>query len=171
MNAQERREAIYALLQKAGEPVTGTALAHTFQVSRQVIVQDVALLRACGRDIVSTADGYWVRPASGTRPTRVFACRHVGMEALRHELEIIVDHGGLVRDIVVEHPVYGELRGLLMLSSRKRVEDFIQKPGWQDATPLSSLTGGIHLHTVEAETEAELDAMDKALREAGFLMS
>lgn len=170
MNAQERREALFALLRKAGEPITGTALARTFQVSRQVIVQDVALLRAGGRDILSTADGYLVR-ANGTRPTRVFACQHVGMEALRRELDIIVDHGGLVRDIVVEHPVYGELRGLLMLSSRKRVEDFIQKPGWQEATPLSSLTGGIHLHTVEAETEAELDAIEKALRKAGFLMA
>lgn len=170
MNTHERREALYALLQEARAPVTGSALSQTLQVSRQVIVQDVALLRASGKDILSTADGYLIPAATGNRPTRVFACRHVGMRSLRQELEIMVDHGGLVRDILVEHPVYGELRGLLMLSSRKRVAAFVENPDWQDATPLSSLTGGIHLHTVEADTQAELDAMEAALREAGFLI-
>lgn len=170
MNAQERRAALYALLVEARAPVTGNTLARKFQVSRQVIVQDVALLRASGQDILSTADGYVIRGLDAQRPMRVFACQHEGMEALRRELEIMVDHGGLVRDIIVEHPVYGELRGLLMLASRKRVEEFIQKPGWQEATPLSSLTSGIHLHTVEADTEAELDAMAAALRAEGFLL-
>ena len=58
MNAGERRERIVEILSSSTQPVTGTSLASVLGVTRQVIVQDVAVLRARGEKILATPKGY-----------------------------------------------------------------------------------------------------------------
>ncbi|SMC00056.1 hypothetical protein SAMN00808754_3245 [Thermanaeromonas toyohensis ToBE] len=168
MKALERRERILEIL-KVGEPITGAELARRLGVSRQVIVQDVAILRAGGTDILATPQGYVLAPREeGYR--RTFACRH-DMEGMEQELLIIVDNGGRVLDVVVEHPVYGELRGFLMLSSRREVYEFLENLQRSGAKPLYTLTEhGVHLHTVTAAKEEALEAIEGALARAGILL-
>ncbi len=166
--AASRRERILALL-KAGGCLTGAELARRLGVSRQVIVQDIAILRAAGEDIVATPQGY--RLGTGVvAPYRVvLAVRH-RPEQTRSELETMVDCGLRVLDVVVEHPVYGELRGLLMLSSRQDVAAFLDRVARSGAALLSTLTSGVHLHTVEAShPEALIQARDR-LRVLGILL-
>ena len=56
--AQARRQAVNQVLEEAGGPVSATALAKQFSVSRQIIVGDVALLRAAGEESLATPRGY-----------------------------------------------------------------------------------------------------------------
>ena len=58
MRAEERRQAIRELLQNSKQPVSASVLAARFAVSRQIIVGDIALLRAAGADISATPRGY-----------------------------------------------------------------------------------------------------------------
>jgi uncharacterized protein len=167
--AEQRRRGILAWMQSHGEPVRGGELAKRFRVSRQCLVQDVAILRAGGEEIEATPRGYHL-PATSRRGYReILACRHAP-ERTQEELQILVDHGVRVLDVVVEHPVYGELRGSLMLESRADVQDFLARVRSSRASLLSSLTGGVHLHTIEA-SRPELIARAKAqLRVRGFLL-
>lgn len=167
----DRRLALLQLLRERRQPVTGTELAQRFGVSRQVIVQDIALLRAQGADIVATSQGYLYGEA-GTAPvvSRRLACRHTAAET-RRELLTMVDSGCRVIDVIVEHPLYGEIRGLLLLSTPADVEEFVRRYEAQGAQLLSSLTGGVHLHTLEAPTPAALERAEKALRRQGILLT
>lgn len=88
---------------------------------------------------------------------------------MREELYAVVDAGAVVEDIVVSHPVYGEFRAMLMLASRRQVDDFVENPGWQEASPLSVLTDGLHLHTLTAPDERTLDVAFSELERRGFL--
>lgn len=166
--AVSRRERILAFL-KGGDCLTGAELARRLGVSRQVIVQDIAILRAAGEDIVATPQGY--RLGAGTvAPYRaVLAVRH-RPEQTQLELDTMVDCGLRVLDVVVEHPVYGELRGLLMLSSRQDVASFIERVTRSGAALLSTLTGGVHLHTVEALRPDALVRARERLRALGILL-
>lgn len=168
MKALERREKILKML-KVGEPITGGELARRLGVSRQVIVQDMAILRASGAEILATPQGYVLAPVEeGYR--RTFACRH-DMAGMEQELLIIVDNGGRVLDVVVEHPIYGELRGYLMLSSRREVYEFLKNLNRSGAKPLYTLTEhGVHLHTVTAAKEEALEAIELALTKEGILL-
>ncbi|MHB1127640.1 MAG: 3H domain-containing protein [Bacillota bacterium] len=170
MDANSRREEIIRLLDQAESPVTGSELAQRMAVSRQVIVQDIALLRARGEKILATPQGYLLaRGLAEAKFVRTFACQH-GIDSMQAELEIMVDHGGRVLDVIVEHPLYGELKGLLMLDSRRDVERFICKLRETQAQPLSALTQGVHLHTVEAGTMENFISMEAALKKAGLLL-
>ena len=168
MHAEERRQAILDVLQRAVRPVSAGALAERFSVSRQIIVGDVALLRAGGADISATPRGYVIQ-ATPAGIIRQVACRHAasGMEA---ELNAIVDHGCTVLDVIVEHPVYGQLTGLLQLSSRYDVQQFLSRCSQSDARPLSDLTEGIHLHTLSCPDEKAYHRVLAALRELCVLM-
>jgi len=168
MDGQARRGAILDRLSKASAPVSAAALAGELGVSRQIIVGDVALLRAGGSPITATPRGYLsAKPESGFR--RTLACRHPpqGMEA---ELTALVDAGCEVVDVVVEHPLYGQLTGELRLRSRYDVGEFLRHAARDSARPLSDLTGGLHLHTVRAPDPAALDRAAQALRELGYLV-
>jgi len=170
LSGEARRRAIVALLQAANGPVTGTELAEKMGVSRQVIVQDIALLKARNEPIVATPQGYvWLEAPNPPLVTRVVACRHTPEETER-ELLLLVDHGVNVVDVIVEHPIYGELRGTLMIRSREDVQRFIGKVRAERASLLSSLTGGLHLHTLQAPEVSRLDRACQALREAGILV-
>ena len=167
MDNSERREKIVSLLMEKPVPVSASKLASKLDVSRQIIVGDVALLRAEGHDIVSTPRGY----VYGEMPdgyTRRIACRHEA-DGTREELYILVDAGCTVEDVIIEHPVYGELVGTLQLSSRYDVDEFMDKLSEQKAAPLSALTYGIHLHTIRADSKKKLDKAVEKLRESGFI--
>lgn len=167
MNAQERRAAIGERIRAAHGPISATALAAEFHVSRQIVVGDVALLRASGVDIQATPRGY-VPGSDAAGVTAVLACIH-SCEDMGRELTAMVDQGCEVLDVMVEHPVYGQLTGQLRLRSRHDVEEFLQKA--EGARPLSELTGGIHLHTVRCPDEAALRRVTDALNKEGFLLA
>lgn len=165
VSGQTRRETILQRLRTA-EPVSATALAKELGVSRQIIVGDVALLRAAGHPISATPRGYVSAAESGL--TRVLACLHDSGQ-MEEELNAVVDMGCEVVDVIVEHPIYGQLTGALRLRSRYDVEQFLQKARQDGARPLSQLTGGLHLHTLRAESEAALERAQDKLEELGFL--
>ena len=166
MSGEDRRRAIAGRL--GAEPVAASRLAEMFGVSRQVIVQDVALLRAEGEEILSTSRGY-VR-AGGERPTRVFKVRHSD-EEVQEELQLIVDAGGRVEDVYVWHKVYGKVRAEMGISSRREAEAFMQKIRSGISAPLKNITGGYHYHTVSAAGEGVLDDIEESLRARGFLVA
>ncbi len=166
---RKRRQAILEILNNSAEPVKGGQLAETLGVSRQVIVQDIALLRAKGENIIATPQGYFVAKNNISSVTRVFACVH-DFQGMEKELTIMVANGGKVLDVTVEHPLYGELKGNLMLQSLADVEDFIKKLNNSGAEPLSVLTKGIHLHTVEAASQVILDNIERELKRYDLLV-
>lgn len=168
MDAQERRSAIARMLEQAQAPLSATALAKEFSVSRQIIVGDIALLRAAGSDITATPRGYTI-PHSAAGVTRTLACRHSG-EDMEAELNAIVDHGCTVVDVTVEHPIYGQLTGPLNLSNRYEVGQFIARCREESASPLSLLTEGIHLHTVLCPNEDAFLRVQAALGKLGVLL-
>ena len=168
MDAQARRAEIPRVLQESGAPVSASALAARFQVSRQVIVGDVALLRAAGEDIAATPRGY-VLPSFPVGLRRQVACLHSGGQ-MEEELNAMVDQGCTVLDVIVEHPVYGQLTGVLRLSSRYDVQRFLERCAASDAHPLSELTEGIHLHTLACPDEAAYARVCRVLRKSGFLL-
>ena len=168
MNAKVRRSAILARLKHENGPVSATALAKEHGVSRQIIVGDIALLRAGGEPISATPRGYLLdRENAGELHT--VAVRHTTQE-MERELQICVDNGCTVLDVVVEHPIYGQLVGQLQLSSRYDVEQFLNRSRSGAARPLSDLTGGIHLHRLLCPDEAAYQRVCRQLDEAGILL-
>ena len=168
MEAASRRQAILDRLRTADRPVSASALAAGLNVSRQIIVGDIALLRAGGAEISATPRGY-VLPRATDGITRTIACRHT-LAQTGQELDILVDKGCTVLDVIVEHPVYGQLTGQLQISSRYDVEQFLARIRDSDAAPLSMLTGGLHLHTLCCPNEDAYTRACAALKAAGLLL-
>ena len=168
MEAASRRQAILDRLRTADRPVSASALAAGLNVSRQIIVGDIALLRAGGAEISATPRGY-VLPRATDGITRTIACRHT-LAQTGQELDILVDNGCTVLDVIVEHPVYGQLTGQLQISSRYDVEQFLARIRDSDAAPLSMLTGGLHLHTLCCQNEDAYTRACAALKAAGLLL-
>lgn len=168
MEAASRRQAILDRLRTADRPVSASALAAGLNVSRQIIVGDIALLRAGGAEISATPRGY-VLPRATDGITRTIACRHT-LAQTGQELDILVDNGRTVLDVIVEHPVYGQLTGQLQISSRYDVEQFLARIRDSDAAPLSMLTGGLHLHTLCCPNEDAYTRACAALKAAGLLL-
>jgi hypothetical protein len=164
-----RRQAILELLRSAGGPLTGEALAERLGVSRQAIVHDMAILRAAGQPIVATVRGYLLATPRGQAVRAVVAVRHSPGETA-DELMALVDQGARVVDVVVDHPLYGELRGELQLSSPADVRAWLEATQRSGAHLLSELTDGVHLHTIEAPSEAVLARAREALAARGFLL-
>lgn len=167
MDANQRRAAVAECLAQGGQPISATVLANRFSVSRQIIVGDIALLRAGGLEISATPRGY-ILPREHAGALYKVACAHEP-EEMGRELEIMVDNGCTVVDVVVEHPVYGQLTGPLQLSSRYDVQQFLEKVSSSDSLPLSSLTRGVHLHTLCCPDEAAYQRVVEQLRQAQFL--
>lgn len=170
MEPSKRRNFILSRLSHSSEPVTGQDLSLLLGVSRQVIVQDVALLRAQGAEIVATPRGYVLaQKASPGRVQAVLACKHDASH-VGEELMVMVKNGCEVVDVTVEHPIYGQLTGLLMLRSESDVREFISRVHSTGAGLLSSLTGGVHLHTVRARSNSALTSVISELKAKGFLL-
>jgi transcriptional regulator of NAD metabolism len=167
--SEARRARILQMIRAAKSPVTGTDLASQLGVSRQIVVQDMAILRAAGEAIVATPRGYLPAPGPKERAQfrEVLAVQH-GREQIEDELNALVDLGVRVVDVIVEHPVYGELRGLLMIESRADVRDFLRR--LEGAEPLSVLTRGVHLHTVESSRAGAIEEAKRLLSSLGILL-
>ena len=168
MNAAQRRERILTRLNSAGAPLSASTLAAELGVSRQIVVGDVALLRAGGAQIDATPRGYQLHPAEKGY-TGILACVHRTQEEMRRELYTVVDQGGTVVDVAVENPLYGELRGNLNLASRYDVDNFIEQAAHTPEGLLSRMTGGVHLHTLRCPDEASFRRIVAALEKAGIL--
>ena len=170
MTGSQRRQKLLALLEEAQSPLSGTALARQLQVSRQVIVQDIALMRAENHNILSTNKGYLCRPdaAGNAQPMRVFFVRHTTQQVLEEFLTVI-DLGGRILDVAVEHELYGPIRVDLLIESRADAEDFVRRLAVCQDNPLKVLTDDCHFHTVAAPTEKLLDLIEAELREKGYL--
>ena len=168
MEGTKRREQLLQLLNEQTEPISGGELSRQLGVSRQVIVQDITLLRATGINIFSTTKGYLIFHSEEPGVKRVFKVRHT-TEQIEDELCTIVDSGGKILDVVVNHEIYGDIATALTIRNRQDVYDFVKKVNEKKIIPLKDLTDGVHQHTVVADTEATLDRISKALAEKGYL--
>ncbi len=172
MSTEDRRNKIYSLLEaNYPETVTATYLAKQFNVSRQIIVGDISVLKAAGKDIMSTARGYAVvkRPfESFYGYVGVLNCNH-NESLLAEELYTIVEFGGTVIDVIVMHDLYGEISCKLDLSSKYDVKRFLISSSCGGSKPLCSLTDGQHIHTIGCKNESTFQAIRKALSEKNII--
>lgn len=166
MNGEERRNQIINLLRQSGVPLSGAQLAKQVGVSRQVIVQDIALLRANSCAIVSTNQGYLLSDSFAAN--RVFKVIHSD-EEVEEELSLIVDCGGRVEDVFVSHKIYNIVKAPMNIRSRLDVKRFMDSLTSGKSSLLKNVTSGYHYHTVTAESEEILDYIHDALKERGFL--
>ncbi|MEH6905593.1 transcription repressor NadR [Neobacillus drentensis] len=168
---EERRSLILQQLKDSPVPLTGSELANRTNVSRQVIVGDITLLKAKNEPIIATSQGYiYLKQNSGTNSfERTIACKHLP-EDTEKELNLLVDHGVLVKDVRIEHRVYGDLTASIMVSNRQEVKQFIENIQKTGASLLSELTEGIHLHTISAASTQVLDKAEAALKAEGFMI-
>lgn len=167
MTGSERRTEIIEQIQKSAAPVSGKKLAEVYGVSRQVIVQDIALLRAAGYDVIATNRGYLLNtPAKVTRVLKVYHSD----ERLEEELCTVVDLGGCVENVMVNHKVYGHLEANLQINSRRKVAAFMEGIRSGKSSPLKNITSDYHYHTISADSDETLDLIEKALSEQRILV-
>ena len=171
MTGRERRSHILQMLKERGTPLSGTALARECGVSRQVIVQDIALIRAEHHGILSTNKGYLFRPESNLnpQPKRVFFVRHTTQQVLE-EFLAITELGGTVLDVAVEHELYGLIRVDMLIENPQDAREFAARLACCRDNPLKVLTDDCHCHTVAAPSEKLLDLIEAELREKGYLL-
>jgi transcriptional regulator of NAD metabolism len=162
----KRKATIKKQLLENHAPIKATELAQQFNVSRQTIVGDIALLRAQGEPIIATARGYEYEQRQAFEA--IIVCRHFPDQAQR-ELEMIVEANATIKDVIVEHPIYGQLVGQLRIRNQNDVNQFIEHVQASQGKLLSELTDGIHSHTITADSQADLNQVKKRLREAGIL--
>lgn len=167
MKADERRKEMITFLMSEHKPVSGAILAKRFGVSRQIIVQDISVLKAAGYEILSTHRGYVVYQTPLIE--RVFKVMHT-TEQTEDELNCIVDLGGTVVDVFVWHKVYGKMEAKLGIFSRLHVKQFIEGVRSGKSSELMNITGGYHYHTVRAETEEILEQIGKVLQERNYIV-
>lgn len=170
MNSEARRKFILKLLEDSEIPEKGYILSERLGVTRQIIVKDIAILRASGENIISTPEGYLIQKSHRDNLRRVFAVCH-GKDSIEDELMSIIKYGATIIDVIVEHPLYGEIYGMLMIKSVYDIQNFMKKYRDYKAEPLSVLTGGLHLHTVEAENVTVFSNIEKELAAKGYLIS
>lgn len=171
MNTDERREKILQTLKQAQTPLTGSELSNIYKVSRQIIVGDITVLRASGHDIYATPRGYILPPDSKLhQELAIICCKHTNNN-LQQELEIIIDNGGKIRDVIVEHPLYGEIRVNLFINSRRDIQLFLTKKEKTNASALMSITQGLHYHTIEIPNMETLELIKNELNKAHILIA
>ena len=168
MKAEDRRKAIALFMMSEQKPVSGATLSVKFNVSRQIIVQDIAILKASGFQIVSTHYGYIVQKSPFSE--RVFKLKHT-KEQTKEVLSTIIGLGGTVVNDFVWHKVYGKIEAKMNIFSDYHVEKFIDGVRSGKSTELMDITGGYHYHTVTADSEEILDEIGKSLKEKGFLLA
>ena len=171
LTGESRRAEILRILKQSDEAVSGSKLAKELGVSRQVIVTDMALLRAERNDIISTNSGYVIsgkdEDTKGER--RIFKVTHTD-EQIESELSAIVDLGGTVLDVFIEHKVYGTISAPLNISSKRDIQNFLADLKSGVSTPLKNITGNYHYHTIEAKSEQVLEEIASSLKNMGFLI-
>lgn len=166
MHGAQRRKKIIDMMRGSDAPLSGGALGKATGVSRQVVVQDIALLRTEGYPILATARGYILeRPRQALRRFKVY---HTN-EQTEQELSTIVDLGGCVEDVMVNHRIYGKISAPLQIKNRRDVQRFMEGLRTGKSSPLLNVTSGYHFHNVSADSEEILDEIEAALREQKFL--
>jgi transcriptional regulator of NAD metabolism len=169
MTGNERREKLIQIIRDGNKPISGGELAKMLGVSRQVIVQDIALLRASDFDIISTTKGYMLYQTEDKKIKRVFMVKH-STKDIEDELCTIVDNGGKILDVHVVHEIYGQIVTELIIRNRSDVYDFVEKVRTKKIVPLKELTAGTHHHTIEADSEETLNRIEEALRKKNYLI-
>ncbi|GAA0078438.1 transcription repressor NadR [Clostridium sp. CTA-5] len=169
MNSLERRKDILKSLVDSDVPLKGIKIAQRYGVTRQIIVKDIAILRANGKNIIATPDGYIInREINKIR--RIIAVSHNEGDLIR-EMGIVIKYGGTIEDVIIEHPLYGEIRAMLMIKNYNDLEKFSKKYKGQEAKLLSVLTNGVHLHTISADNEENINLIINELKENTFIIS
>ena len=166
MKGEERRKQLLNILSSSNNPVSGGTLAKELNVSRQIIVQDISLLRANGATIFSTNKGYLLQ--EDRKYSRVFKVYHTD-DQVEEELSTIVDAGGQIRDVFVYHKVYGVLKADMGIKSRRVIRAYMEEISTGKSSLLKNVTSGYHYHTIDAESEEILDAIQEELQQKGFL--
>ncbi|MBM7636689.1 transcription repressor NadR [Streptococcus saliviloxodontae] len=169
LKAEQRRQVILEQLKERSQPISASKLAATLGVSRQIIVGDVALLRANGQDILSTPRGYIFSQALPLSQYIGKVVCHHSREETAQELAVIIEEEAILVDVEIEHPVYGMLTAPLNISKKTDVDYFLSKLEVSQAELLSTLTQGVHLHTLSCRDEAHFEAVKSRLEEEGFL--
>ncbi|MCR1935622.1 3H domain-containing protein [Clostridium tepidum] len=169
MNSIERRRSIEKILIKNDKPIKGNEIGKILGVTRQVIVKDIAILRAAGKNIIATPEGYLMPNENKKLVKKIIAVCHDSKD-IKNELEIIIKFGGIVEDVLVEHPVYGEIKAMLMIKSMYDIDNFIQSIKENKAEPLLILTGGIHLHTISSDDEGIMNKIIEELKKKNYLV-
>ena len=171
MDTIKRRKELENILAASEIPIKGSHLASKLSVSRQVIVQDIAILRAKGLNIFATPQGY-IMYKDNKKLIKTISCKnHKDIGEIGDELRIIVDMGGKIIDVIVEHPIYGEIKGMLNISSKKDIDEFVYKLKETKSSGLSSLTNGIHIHTIEVKDEETFNEIIKNLKDKNILLT
>lgn len=166
MNGEQRRGQIIDIIKNSAQPVSGTELAKRVNVSRQVVVQDIALIRANGVDVISTNRGYVI--GDGGKVSRVFKVHHTEAQ-VEEELNLFVDFGGIVKDVFVYHKVYNVLKADMNLKSRADVRKYLGELASGKSTLLMNVTSGYHYHTILADDEETLNLIQEELWAKGLL--
>lgn len=166
MKSDERRKSIVNLLLSEKRAVSGGELSEKYDVSRQIIVKDISILKEQGLDIVATSAGYIIK--SSPFVERVFKVFHT-TEQTEDELQAIVDLGGIVADVYVWHKAYGKMEAKLNISSRKQIAQFIESVRTGKSVELMHITGGYHYHTVRADSEETLDLIEAELSKRNYI--
>lgn len=169
MDGAQRRDTIMEMLRVSDQPISGGEFARRLGVSRQVVVQDMALLRARNKNILSTNKGYicFQPDVKKTFQRCVKVCHPT--DAIQSELYAVVDAGARMLDVTVEHSIYGSISVDLLIENRKDADEFVRKLEAGDTRPLKELTDDVHFHTLEASTEEALERAIEALRSKRFL--
>lgn len=167
MNTETRRNAILKKIMESETAISASYLASIFHVSRQIIVGDVSILRAKHHPIIATSRGY-IYEKQNDKMQYIIACLHNEKET-EDELNSIVDNGGIVENVIISHPIYGELSGSLHIKSRYDVKQFLHKCESEKAKNLSLLSNGIHLHTIRVNTKQEYEHIVDELNKKGYL--
>lgn len=166
---EKRRNSIIEILLNHETPITGTELAKKFEVSRQVIVQDIAVLRASGHNIIAASNGYFVPKLKTNKLIYSFYSKHQSIDEIEDELVIIVENGGKVINVQVEHPVYGEIVCPLIINNRRELNLFLTRVHESSAKPLSYLTDGEHIHSIEVPDEKTYNIIIEKLKTKGYV--
>lgn len=168
MTGKQRRQEILKLLKESKEYQNATQIAGKFGISRQIIVSDIAILRAEGNKILSTPRGYLLDAPEADGFIQAVPCNH-GKKQIREEFYTIVDNGGTIVDVIVEHPVYGQISASLDIRSRFDADLFIEKMEAEENRPLSALTGGMHVHRIATRTQEDFLRIYQALKERNIV--
>lgn len=118
---------------------------------------------------MATPDGYIVNRNDGKVKT-IIAVKHKESEMF-DEMSTVIKYGGVIEDVIVEHSLYGEIKGVLMVKNLNELNKFIAKYSSQEGRLLSVLTNGVHLHTISAETSEDIEAIISELKAKNFIVS
>lgn len=168
MDTVARREEILRILESSDGCISANQFAERFGVTRQIIVSDIALLRANGHRISAGRYGYRLESENVPGRFESIVCRHSGSRVL-DEFYAVVDNGGCVVSVVIEHPIYGEISAELNISSRYEAREFVRRMQSENAAPLSDLTGGLHIHMIRVPDEETCRRIKDDLRTLGIL--